>query len=373
MDNTKPRTTLITGYKFNGESLLRCYQSVGHLVTVVSGTPRFKWTNKPDSFRGLPAITKALKAINLPTPKILRHAEILAFNKLASFYVGNEERVHALAGYALNSFKCSPTAKKILDRSCPHVNFQNALLNEESSLTGIPYVPISRKISDLMEAEYDAADEIFVPSIYTASSFKMNDLAKKIILNPIITNEFFKPVSFNKNNNRKKFVVGFLGGNVLRKGLIYLLKSAQLLRDYDIDFIIKTSGVEFAKLPAEYQLLAKNNSRVSIITQFIDLDHFFNHLSIFVLPSIDEGFGMVTFEALARGVPVIGTENVGAMGWINSNFCSTVRIRDPISIAHEIIRYYDQMYVDEIREEIQRNYKSVCEQSLKLNVENFKG
>ena len=43
-----------------------------------------------------------------------------------------------------------------------------------------------------------------------------------------------------------------------------------------------------------------------------ELARYYQQASVFVLPSIQDGFGMVVYEAAACGLPVIVTENVGA-------------------------------------------------------------
>ena len=43
-----------------------------------------------------------------------------------------------------------------------------------------------------------------------------------------------------------------------------------------------------------------------------ELAALYNTASVFVLPSLQDGFGMVVYEAAACGLPVIVTENVGA-------------------------------------------------------------
>ena len=43
-----------------------------------------------------------------------------------------------------------------------------------------------------------------------------------------------------------------------------------------------------------------------------ELYKFYSQGSVFILPSIQDGFGMVIFQAMACGLPVILSENTGA-------------------------------------------------------------
>jgi glycosyltransferase involved in cell wall biosynthesis len=58
---------------------------------------------------------------------------------------------------------------------------------------------------------------------------------------------------------------------------------------------------------------------------------------VLVLPSIDEGFGMVLAEAMACGCPVIATTNTGAPNLIsNGRDGFIVPIRDPVAITQKL-------------------------------------
>ncbi len=43
-----------------------------------------------------------------------------------------------------------------------------------------------------------------------------------------------------------------------------------------------------------------------------NITEFYQRCDLFVLPSMDDGFGMALFEAMANGVPAIATRNCGA-------------------------------------------------------------
>jgi glycosyltransferase involved in cell wall biosynthesis len=51
---------------------------------------------------------------------------------------------------------------------------------------------------------------------------------------------------------------------------------------------------------------------VSLIDYVPDISQFYAECDAFILPSIDDGFGMALFEALANGVPSIATRNCGS-------------------------------------------------------------
>jgi glycosyltransferase involved in cell wall biosynthesis len=51
---------------------------------------------------------------------------------------------------------------------------------------------------------------------------------------------------------------------------------------------------------------------VETIRYVPDINDFYQRCDVFVLPSVDDGFGMALFEAMANGVPCIATTHCGS-------------------------------------------------------------
>ena len=70
--------------------------------------------------------------------------------------------------------------------------------------------------------------------------------------------------------------------------------------------------------------------------------HLYNQASVCVFPSVEEGFGMVVTEALASGVPVIVSENVGAKDLITDGQEGfIVPIRNARAIKEALLCLYE--------------------------------
>ena len=70
-----------------------------------------------------------------------------------------------------------------------------------------------------------------------------------------------------------------------------------------------------------------------------ELHKHYSQASVLVLPSIQDGFGMVQAQAMACGVPVIATENTGAADLFNDGVEGfIVPIRDAGAIREKILR-----------------------------------
>ena len=102
-------------------------------------------------------------------------------------------------------------------------------------------------------------------------------------------------------NNCDLPVVGFLGGSIHRKGVARLIAASAA--EPELLFLIGGSGSE--QLPA--------TDRFKPIGLVSELDHFYAACDVLIVPSLYEPFGLVVFEALARGTPVITTPEVGAL------------------------------------------------------------
>ena len=98
--------------------------------------------------------------------------------------------------------------KTIVDRACPHINFQKEIILNE-----IDKLPIQNskelklryfdeKIVDQMLIEYEKCDFISVPSTFTGESFKKYNLEKKLIFNQLTPEKNLKFEEFNFSNEK---------------------------------------------------------------------------------------------------------------------------------------------------------------------------
>jgi len=239
------------------------------------------------------------------------------FNLSCKFHIkkDNEQKILiGSSGYCLDSIK---TAKKkglltVVDRACPHIDIQKKLIFNE--LEKLPVLNVNQikknffdqRIVDQMLKEYDQCDLISVPSNFTLESFKQNDLEKKIILNQITPEKILKFNDINNNSN-SDFKIFSLGFNFIRKGFYYLIEAMRLLENQNIQLDLRASIPQFLdlkKIPKNVNLIKNHISK-------FELQNFYNNADLIVLPSVDEGFGMVALEAMCLKKPVLITKNVG--------------------------------------------------------------
>ncbi len=225
----------------------------------------------------------------------------------------------------------------LVERACPHIDDQEEIMLEEKSLLlGKKILPKKNKVYERMKREYDVADYIVVPSEYSLKSFVKRGFPESKLLLTHLSNE--KNITFRENKVLpKQFTVLCVGGHFYRKGIFYLLKAWEKLGLADAKLIVKT------EIPNEFQELYKipNTEIISERISDKEMDELYGRATIFVLPSIDEGFGMVVVEAMRAALPVVLTENVGAADIIkNGEEGFVVPIRNIDALADKINFFY---------------------------------
>jgi glycosyltransferase involved in cell wall biosynthesis len=206
-------------------------------------------------------------------------------------------------------------ARFVLDRACPHVDFQQSLVLGEAAKTGARegsvWQPEPKWFHERQLAEYQEADAILAPSEYTRRTFPA-ELQAKIIKAPLLGRcRFPESVSYERNAT---FTVGAVGGQPLRKGYLYLLQAWKKLALPNAKLLIRSN---FSGYPVLEELVRSQPS-VEMVGYVPDIDDFYRRCDAFVLPSVDDGFGMALYEAMAHGVPGIATTNCGSSEYLTS-------------------------------------------------------
>jgi glycosyltransferase involved in cell wall biosynthesis len=107
----------------------------------------------------------------------------------------------------------------------------------------------------------------------------------------------------------ERFTVGYLGGLGPDKGLVYLMKAWGKLNLPDATLMIAGAGSsQLEKFVRQYV----PEGRVRLMGYVPDAYDFYNQLSVYVQPSVSEGFGIEVAEAMSCGRPVIVSTGAGA-------------------------------------------------------------
>lgn len=204
----------------------------------------------------------------------------------------------------------SKGAKIIIESGSCHIKVQHNLIKHEYDRWGLTAPAVAKATKEKMLREYAQADYIMTPSHFVRDSFIQQGLApQKLLLAPYGTDtSFFSPAAAMK----KEFIVLFVGMVCLRKGVVFLLLAWHklLIPHGNIKLII---AGQIQKDFSDIQNKLPINSNITF-TGGLSADAIkmlYKQASVFVLPSVEEGFGMVINEAMASGLPVIASTHSG--------------------------------------------------------------
>ncbi|MAZ78154.1 MAG: hypothetical protein CMF39_05700 [Legionellaceae bacterium] len=261
--------------------------------------------------------------------------------------------VHGLSGYFLKTLETAKSLgmKTVIDRGCPHIDFQYDLLNEEfERLLGKKDVfSKSGRVYDKMLEEYQQADAIFVPSHYSKNSFINRSVSMdKIKLVPLVKEKNVLKSEADESRRahvKRPFTVLSVGQNFYRKGFCYLINAWNKLNLPNAQLIIRNT------IPDEFHSLVDHASIKVLDSHLSDqaLIELYYQADVFCLPSIDEGFGMVALEAMAAGLPIVVTDNVGMKDLMTDGEEGfIVPIRDIDALAEKIVCLYENSQLREM-------------------------
>jgi len=131
-----------------------------------------------------------------------------------------------------------------------------------------------------------------------------------------------------------------VGTICLRKGHQYLFRAFEIVKRHLPDAELICVGQYKADFRKERQKWEGTFRHIPSLSH-VDLAALLRTCTAFVFPSQEEGIARAQIEALAAGLPVIGTHEGGATTLVRDGFEGfIVRGRDPQSIADAMIRVF---------------------------------
>ena len=341
--------------RFHHFHLARQLEKHGLLEAIYTGYPHFKLKDEPGiprdkviSFPWLHAPYMARGRVGLNRSAWLDRELSWWAHETLDLYVANKLRdptiLIALSGSGLYSGRKIQQLGgiHICDRGSSHIRLQEHLLTEEYQRYGTLWPGIDPRSIAKEEAEYEQANWISIPSQFCYDSFVEQGVsAAKLLKIPYGSRlERFYPEGA-PNTNGDEFRILFVGAAGPRKGFIDLLAAFELLRHPGKQLILVGS-----LSPEAVAMLARVDQSQIIVLGSVpnaQLRRHYSEASVFVLPSIEEGFGMVVGEAMACGCPVIATTNTGASELFSDGVEGfIVPIRSPELIADRLQQLADQ-------------------------------
>jgi glycosyltransferase involved in cell wall biosynthesis len=213
------------------------------------------------------------------------------------------------AGLTTGPLVQSHGGKFICDRGSTHQRFQFEVMAEEHRRWRLPYTPPPAHILRREEAIYALADAITVGSNVARRSFiEMGIAPEKVHVIPYgVRLDRFTPT---EPPPADFFQILFAGQISLRKGIPYLLEAFARLR-HPRKHLTLVGSVQDDLRPLLATLPTDDVTFTGNIPQ-PQLAHRMSASHVLVLPSIEEGFGLVMAQAMACGCPVLASSATGA-------------------------------------------------------------
>lgn len=347
--------TQISINRFHHFHLARQLERHGFLNTIYTGYPRFKLADesgipvhKIRTFPWLQSPYMARTRVGLDQWPWLNRQWAWAAHETLDRYVAHNLNyltiLIALSGSGLHAGRKAQQLGgfHICDRGSSHIRMQALLLMEEFRRYGLSWPGIDPRSIAKEEAEYEQANWISVPSQFCYDSFLEHGVkAEKLLKIPYGARieRFYSEVQ--PDDKQDEFRILFIGAAGARKGFIDLLNAFERFRHPAKRLLL------IGSLAPEAQALLKEKEfpRITVLGSVPNdqLRQHYNQATVFILPSIEEGLGMVIGEAMACGCPVIATTNTGASELITDGVEGfIVPIRSPKIIAERLQQLADQ-------------------------------
>lgn len=302
---------------------------------------------------------------NLPDSPFFQ--DYLAINKISDiFKKSNYQLKINIAHFYGAPFKSTINylkAKGIITTNTVAAHDRQESIKEFGNL-GIPY-PFSHISNDLLWNMYFGtgdADVIIVPSNLSKSILEKEGCKQNIRVIPhgidIPYPKDIKQIGELKGMLKSEFTVGYIGQYGPDKGVRYLIEAWSQL-DYRDDSQLLLGGSQANRNLEPFIKKYSTGGKFNILGWIENIHTFYNLCSIYVQPSITEGWGMEVVEAASHGRPVIVSDGAGAKDYVKDGDNGfIVPKRDPKAIADKI------QYFKDNPKEIIRIGKNAREKSL---------
>ena len=191
-----------------------------------------------------------------------------------------------------------------------HPSFKNQHLRELANVPDGHQEMVSEREHHEVARELEHASLVLVPSRFVARQLEAVGVPRqRLVIEPYgVDLARFRPFMGGKEPSPGTPMRCLYVGQILhRKGIPLLLDVARRLRGHAVEFVLigpLRSREVLRHLPSNVRWRRSGTSE-QIAAEMRGAD-------VFLLPSVDDAFGLVTLEAMASGVPVIVSDHAGS-------------------------------------------------------------
>jgi glycosyltransferase involved in cell wall biosynthesis len=232
-----------------------------------------------------------------------------AFDEVASRMIGGCDVVNAWCSTALRTIRAAHRngTAAVLEVASAHIETQEALMREEYARFGwdIDRAVITAGVIKRTMQEYAEADAIVATSSFVKRTLVDRGVdATKIAVVPYGIDP--QPLPAPRAHDVPRVL--FVGGCSLRKGIPYLIDAFRRIdAPAELRLVGRTNEALFRRiggLPANVRAVGPKTGS-TLADEYAAAD-------VFVLPSVEDGYGLVTNEAMNAGLPVIVSDHAGS-------------------------------------------------------------
>lgn len=317
----------------------------GWLERIISPMPRFRLgatTLPKDKLVTLPLYgyfnygLSKLPYFKGVTPRQYWFSEM--FDHSAAERLGECDLFNGWCSTALHSMRRAKSqgAVTVLQTGSAHIVFQKELIEAEYAKFGIRRRVTDPRIVEKGIQEYAEADYIVVPSSFIRNTL----IARGVSATKIsIAQDAVTRVLRTEPKQDKIFRVICVGRVEIRKGIPYLLEAFHRLHLPNSELVL-VGGIQDEMLP----ILKQYTGSFRSVGWAPDnkLARLYSQASVFILPSVEDGWGHVTLEAMSCGLPAIVSANAGSADTVQEGVngfvvpaCSAPAIMEKIEYLFE--------------------------------------
>lgn len=236
----------------------------------------------------------------------------MPFDLLTSRLVGSPDVFHGWNNMCLRTLRKAAQrgATTAVERASTHPDYQRRLVDREYREHGIDESFGDDRLYRRAMLELQEADAVFVPSEFVYESFVEEGFDEsRLVLTPFgVDVDRYTPPE-DPSAREEEFTALFVGSLSLRKGIQYLLPAWQKA---DVDGRLVLLGNvrdTAADVVDEY----RDDPSIEFPGFVENPIEVYRESSVFAFPSIEEGSALVTYEAMATGLPSVVTPNTGSL------------------------------------------------------------
>lgn len=265
------------------------------------------------------------------------------FDFMASRYVVDCDILHVFSSVGLYSARRAKRrgAVVICDQNSPYPAYQRKLIEMEYEKLGLTLTQSESLLDSKLEATYELADYIIVPSGFAKRSFVEEGYdPERIFVVPYGTD--IQPEGSTLPDDGGVFRIICAAQIVPRKGIHYLVQAFEELGLPSAELVLVGSVKDEMRSIVEGWM--SRNPRIMAIgsVPLVQLNEHYGRSSVFVLPSVSEGSALVMYGVMGAGLPVVVSENTGSGALVREGVEGfVVPIRDVEALKERILRLYE--------------------------------